>query len=206
MVTHETQTANWQQTSTALFDMPRRPRLEVPGVPMHLTHRGVNRAAIFLETLDYLEYRRLLRQVLGEFEVSVHAYVLMTNHAHLLVSSACIGAVSRAMSVLGKHYCPASIENIDARVHSGKAASSLAWWSQTITYCGSTVTSNSTRCARQWSSVLRITRGPACIRTSAPSRIHSSRRILYSLRSLRATGARPVPTERGCGRASAPTT
>jgi len=99
-------TANWQQTSIALFDMPRRPRLEVPGVPMHLTHRGVNRAAIFLETTDYLEYRRLLRQVLGEFEVSVHAYVLMTNHVHLLVSSACLGAVSRAMSVLGKHYVP----------------------------------------------------------------------------------------------------
>jgi putative transposase len=73
---------------------------------MHLTHRGVNRAAIFLETADYLEYRRLLCQVLGEFKVSVHAYVLMTNHVHLLVSSACVGAVSRAMSVLGKHYVP----------------------------------------------------------------------------------------------------
>lgn len=86
--------------------MPRRPRLELPGVPMHLTHRGVNRAAVFLDDVDYLEYRRLLRQALGEFEVALHAYVLMTNHVHLLVSAPQIGAVSRAMCLLGKLYVP----------------------------------------------------------------------------------------------------
>lgn len=73
---------------------------------MHLTHRGVNRAATFLEAADYREYRRLLRLILGECDVSVHAYVLMTNHVHLLVSSRYVGAVSRAMSLLGKYYVP----------------------------------------------------------------------------------------------------
>lgn len=53
--------------------MPRRPRLELPGVPLHVTQRGVNRAAIFLDNDDRDHYRRLLHDACIQHDVAVHA-------------------------------------------------------------------------------------------------------------------------------------
>jgi putative transposase len=39
--------------------MPRRPRLELAGVPLHVTHRGINRAATFLDDEDFIRYRQM---------------------------------------------------------------------------------------------------------------------------------------------------
>jgi putative transposase len=77
--------------------MPRVARLEVPGVPMHITHRGVNRAAVFIDDLDRRTYLELLSASLQRQGVGLHAYVLMGNHVHLLVSASVTGATSRAM-------------------------------------------------------------------------------------------------------------
>ncbi len=77
--------------------MPRGTRLEVPGIPMHITHRGVNRAAVFIDDIDRTIYLRLVGQSVLKQEVSLHAYVLMSNHVHLLLSSTRAGAVSRAL-------------------------------------------------------------------------------------------------------------
>ena len=52
--------------------MPRQPRLELPGVPMHVTQRGVNRCAIFLDDADRHHYRRLLRDACRMHDVRVH--------------------------------------------------------------------------------------------------------------------------------------
>ncbi len=87
--------------------MPRRPRLELPGLPLHVTHRGVNRAATFLDDEDYGQYRHLLHDALTAQGVALHAYVLMTNHVHLLVTPPESGALSRSMSRLGQRYVPA---------------------------------------------------------------------------------------------------
>lgn len=77
--------------------MPRVARLDVPGVPMHITHRGVNRAAVFIDDADRRTYLALISASFQRQRVQLHAYVLMGNHVHLLVSASVAGAVSRAM-------------------------------------------------------------------------------------------------------------
>jgi putative transposase len=87
--------------------MPRQPRLELPGIPMHIVQRGVNRCAIFLDDEDRHHYRRLLRMACKRFAVQIHAFVLMDNHVHLLVSAEKVGAVSSAMRLSGQSYVQA---------------------------------------------------------------------------------------------------
>lgn len=86
--------------------MPRRPRLEMPGLPLHITHRGVNRAAVFVDDEDFLHYRHCLGDALAEHGIALHAYVLMTNHVHLLLTAPAPGQLSIAMSRLGQRYVP----------------------------------------------------------------------------------------------------
>lgn len=99
--------AVWAGLDPRSVAMPRRPRLELPGVPLHLTHRGVNRAATFLSPEDFSEYRSALAEAATLHRVRIHAYVLMSNHVHLLVSADAKGAVSRAMRDVGRCYVPA---------------------------------------------------------------------------------------------------
>lgn len=87
--------------------MPRRPRLELPEIPLHITHRGVNRAAVFLDDEDFVSYRQYLGDALAEQGIALHAYVLMTNHVHLLATPPAPGRLSIAMSRLGQRYVPA---------------------------------------------------------------------------------------------------
>ncbi|MEA9844549.1 transposase [Xanthomonas campestris] len=87
--------------------MPRQPRLELPGVPMHVVQRGVNRCAIFLDDEDRHHYCLLLRMACERFAVRVHAFVPMDNHVHLLVSADKAGAVSSAMRLSGQSYVQA---------------------------------------------------------------------------------------------------
>lgn len=77
--------------------MPRSPRLELPGIPLHITQRGVNRCAIFIDDDDRHHYLRLLGLFAREDSLAVHAYVLMGNHVHLLVSSPQVGAASATL-------------------------------------------------------------------------------------------------------------
>ncbi len=62
--------------------MPRRPRMYVAGVPYHVVQRGNNREAFFFASEDYQFYLHLLSNVLIRYKVSMHAYILMTNHTH----------------------------------------------------------------------------------------------------------------------------
>jgi putative transposase len=82
--------------------MPRQPRLEIARVPMHVTQRGVNRGAVFVDDDDRRHYLELLEGACRKHEVAVHAYVLMDNHVHLLLSAPCTGRVSRAMHGAGQ--------------------------------------------------------------------------------------------------------
>lgn len=84
--------------------MPRRPRLEIPDIPLHVTQRGINRCAIFLDDDDRAHYLDLLRHAVRNDDIAVHAYVLMDNHVHLLLTSPRPGALSRSVRNLGQCY------------------------------------------------------------------------------------------------------
>jgi putative transposase len=84
--------------------MPRQPRLELPGIPMHVTQRGVNRCAIFIDDDDRHHYRRVLRDACRKHDVAIHAFVLMDNHVHLLLGAGAPGAVSHALRQAGQTY------------------------------------------------------------------------------------------------------
>ncbi|WP_165390747.1 transposase [Pseudoduganella lutea] len=66
--------------------MPRRARIQSPGIPLHLIQRGHYRQQCFYTNGDYLYFLGLLRKFGELMEVAVHAYVLMTNHLHILAS------------------------------------------------------------------------------------------------------------------------
>jgi REP element-mobilizing transposase RayT len=66
--------------------VPRRARITVAGVPHHVVQRGHNRQATFFADEDYLAYRHSLKEGAQRYRCSIHAYALMTNHVHLLVT------------------------------------------------------------------------------------------------------------------------
>lgn len=84
--------------------MPRRPRVVLPDVPMHLIQRGNNRQACFYADDDYRFYLEWLHRYARETHCAVHAYALMTNHVHLLVSSLTSGGAGEMMKRLGQRY------------------------------------------------------------------------------------------------------
>ena len=84
--------------------MPRRPRVVLPGVPLHLIQRGNNRQACFFADDDYQFYLEWLRTYARNTGCAIHAYVLMTNHVHLLLSSAAAGGAGDMMKRLGQRY------------------------------------------------------------------------------------------------------
>jgi putative transposase len=66
--------------------MPRKPRFNLPGIPQHVIQRGNNRDPCFLGEEDYQRYLADLDEALINNDCRCHAYVLMTNHVHLLVT------------------------------------------------------------------------------------------------------------------------
>jgi putative transposase len=77
--------------------MPRRSRLMLPGVPVHIVHRGNNKQPCFREEQDKTFYLVHLARLLRQTGCALHAYCLMTNHVHFLVSSKASGSCSRLM-------------------------------------------------------------------------------------------------------------
>jgi putative transposase len=84
--------------------MPRRKRVYLPGFPYHLVQRGNNRQPCFSERTDFENYLDLWREKSHRYGVQVHAYCLMTNHIHFVVSSDETDAISNTMKVVGSRY------------------------------------------------------------------------------------------------------
>jgi putative transposase len=84
--------------------MPRSLRLILPGVAVHIVQRGNNRVACFRHDNDYLVYLAHLRQLSEKYECALHAYCLMTNHVHLLLTPAVAEACTGLMRDLGQRY------------------------------------------------------------------------------------------------------
>ncbi len=84
--------------------MARLPRLTLPGYLHHVIQRGNNRQAIFVDPQDYETMQALLVDSAQKFRVAVHAYALMGNHFHLLVTPADSEALPRMMQAVGRSY------------------------------------------------------------------------------------------------------
>jgi putative transposase len=84
--------------------MPRPVRLNIVGVPQHVTQRGNNRQACFFSESDYQLYLNLLLAASERHACEIHAYVLMTNHVHLLVTPLALNGVSLLFRDLGRDY------------------------------------------------------------------------------------------------------
>lgn len=84
--------------------MARHPRLIFPGLAVHIVQRGNNRNACFSADGDYLTYLAYLRRLCPKYACEVHAYCLMTNHVHLLLTPAEPWACGFLMRDLGRGY------------------------------------------------------------------------------------------------------
>ena len=84
--------------------MPRRARVHLDGVPLHIVQRGHNREPCFFGEDDYLSYLHWLGEALAEAECRLHAYVLMTNHVHLLLTPKRAEKLPRLIISLGRRY------------------------------------------------------------------------------------------------------
>lgn len=84
--------------------MPRRARVYIPGLPYHVVQRGNNREACFIEPENYQFYLELWQELSTRYGVAVHAYCLMTNHIHFLVTPSTKTALSNTMKVVGSRY------------------------------------------------------------------------------------------------------
>jgi putative transposase len=81
---------------------------------MHLVHRGVDRQACFFTPDDRAFYLAALGRHAAEFGCAIHAYVLMTNHVHLLLTPAREDGPGRLIQAIGRRYVR-RINDRDAR-------------------------------------------------------------------------------------------
>ncbi len=84
--------------------MARKPRHVLPGQALHLIQRGNNRQPIFFADNDYRFYHEVLDDAASRYECTVHAYVFMTNHVHLLLTPLTQTGPSRMMQSVGRRY------------------------------------------------------------------------------------------------------
>ncbi len=84
--------------------MARQPRFYVEGCSQHVIQRGNNREACFYDEQDYKVYLDNLKASAEKYVVRIHAFVLMTNHVHLLVTPNDEKGVARMMQALGRKY------------------------------------------------------------------------------------------------------
>ena len=84
--------------------MPRRARISVPGIPWHIIQRGNNRSACFYAEADYQCYLYTLGEQAQKYSCAIHAYVMMTNHVHLLCTPQHEDSAAQLMKNLGQRY------------------------------------------------------------------------------------------------------
>jgi putative transposase len=84
--------------------MARLPRYTLPGQPQHIIQRGNNRCVIFVSDDDYRFYLDCLSDAAKRTGCDVHAYVLMSNHVHLLVTPQHTGSIAKMLQSVGRRY------------------------------------------------------------------------------------------------------
>ena len=86
--------------------MPRKSRFYLPDIPVHIVQRGHSRDPVFFEAQDYATYAHWIKEAAQRYQVVVHAFVLMTNHVHLLVTPKGVSEASLFMQYIGRRYVP----------------------------------------------------------------------------------------------------
>lgn len=84
--------------------MARHARLRLPGFPFHVVHRGVDRNVCFRSPEDFRLYVALLQEFAPQLACALHAYVLMPNHIHLLITPATADGLSQCMKDVAQRY------------------------------------------------------------------------------------------------------
>ncbi len=84
--------------------MPRRRRDCPPGLPVHVVQRGNNRQTCFASDADLAAFANWLQEGAKRYGVSIHAWVFMTNHVHLLLTPSNSDSISKCMQYLGRLY------------------------------------------------------------------------------------------------------
>ena len=84
--------------------VPRPPRYPLIGVPQHVMQRGNNRQPTFFAADDFRVYLECLKEAATNHHCEIHAYVLMTNHVHLLMTPRRTNAIAKVIQSLGRRY------------------------------------------------------------------------------------------------------
>ena len=84
--------------------MPRKPRFYLPGQPVHVVQRGNCKQAVYFEDDDYRAYLNWLKEGAHKHGCNIHAYVLMTNHVHLLLTPITRDSISKTIQYVGRNY------------------------------------------------------------------------------------------------------
>jgi len=84
--------------------MPRRSRFILPGHPQHVIVRGVNREPIFYQEADCHCYLEHLQSAINKHSCALHAYVLMTNHVHMLMTPEKGNGIAKVIQSVGRCY------------------------------------------------------------------------------------------------------
>ena len=100
--------------------MARLPRFVIPGYPQYVIVRGNNRMRIFYDDENYHFYLVKLKLACDKCHVDICAYVLMTNHVHLLITPQKEDGLSMAMQIVGRYYVQYFDYGISAHVRFGR--------------------------------------------------------------------------------------
>lgn len=84
--------------------MPRHARIVLPAIPLHVIQRGHDRQRCFFVDEDFAAYRQWLHEEALMARCQMHAYVLMSNHVHLLLSVAEVAQLAAMMKGVGQRY------------------------------------------------------------------------------------------------------
>jgi len=84
--------------------MARLPRFVIPGQPQHVIQRGNDRQKIFKKTEDYEFFLEKLSDAANKYQCDIHAYVLMTNHVHLLIKPHTEDGIGKIIQMIGRYY------------------------------------------------------------------------------------------------------
>jgi putative transposase len=108
--------------------MARKTRFNLPGVPQHVVQRGNNREPCFYAVDDYFRYLDDLHGAAFKNQVAIHAYVLMSNHVHLLATPGQAYSISHMMQDLGRKYVRYINRTYRRPVRCGRDAIKRVWW------------------------------------------------------------------------------
>src|SRR5260370_41602359 len=118
--------------------MPRRSRIILSGVPAHIVQRGNNRQPCFFQDQDRSFFLFHLGRWLQPSRCALHAYCLMTNHIHLLLTSESEDGCARLMKHVGQLHAQYVIETTSASARCGRGVFAPAWSSPRVTFSPAT--------------------------------------------------------------------